>query len=991
MTLELRLAIGLAMAAAIVYAATPVAIRAAARFEFYDLPAGYKGHRAPTPYLGGAAVVSGFVITLLVLSDDWGKTLPVLSGVAVLWVVGTIDDRRHVSPGVRVVVELGLATLLWACDLGWSLGLGPAVDLVLTAVWVVAVINAINLFDNMDGAATTMALVVSGSLAVLGAIEGDVWTTVAAAALCGACAGFLPRNLARPSARIFLGDGGSMPLGFAIAAIVLVGARTAAGQEQALLMGVMLVGIPALDTALVVVSRMRRGISILTGGQDHLTHRARGRLRDARAVAATLGGAQVVLALLALVAEGQGSALLLGTVILYLVCAASAIALLDRAPRPGQDAAPAVSADVSPPASAPQRSIAPLLLVPLGLALGLSPFADGVYDSAEWAPAGIVVLALLSGCCIARTPHLTRRAVAVLAAVAALGAWSLLSALWADSIQQAVLEGNRLIVYAAFLALLLMVLRRDTSILWLFGAVLAGAVGVAGWVMVGLWDGDSTLFLSRRLNDPLGYINGQASFFVLALWLSIGLAEQRRSVPLAGLGAGLAVLFAGLAVLGQSRGVILAAGASILLVLAVMPGRQRRLALLATGAACLGFAVPRLFDVYDEEAAATSLPGAATAIAIAATAAAFAWTLLVLSERRVAAADGTQVARRAGGVLVAVLAVAVLAVGAARAGPIVDYADRQYDAFIDVGGVRGEPTASRLATGAGNRYDYWRVAVDAWRDDALVGVGAGGYDRPYFLMRQTQEDIRQPHSLPLQVLSELGLVGAALLALVLAAVGWAGATRIRALHRSSREREPVVVAAVGVLGVWAAHTTVDWMHLLPGLTGIAIAAMAVILRRKPSDTSPRLKLRLPSGPVPRVAGALAVGLVLTLAGLSLGRQALSEYYRSQAREALADDPAEALREANRSLRLDREALPAYYAKAAAIARFGDGQGAEAVLREAARREPGDFVTWVLLGDLSVRREDLAAARSFYGRASQLNPRDEGIARLARDPRTARQR
>ena len=74
---------------------------------------------------------------------------------------------------------------------------------------------------------------------------------------------------------------------------------------------------------------------------------------------------------------------------------------------------------------------------------------------------------------------------------------------------------------------------------------------------------------------------------------------------------------------------------------------------------------------------------------------------------------------------------------------------------------QGEPTASRLATGAGNRYDYWRVAVDAWREHPLTGVGAGGYDKPYFAHRTTAEDIRQPHSLPLQVLAELGIVGGA--------------------------------------------------------------------------------------------------------------------------------------------------------------------------------------------------------------------------------------
>ena len=183
-------------------------------------------------------------------------------------------------------------------------------------LWVVAVVNAFNLFDNMDGAASSMACVVAGALAVLGIANGDTWLSVVAAALCGACAGFLPHNLTSP-ARIFLGDGGSMPIGFAVAALAMIGVGDAAREWQSLAMGLLFVGVPALDTGLVVVSRRRRGLSILTGGRDHLTHRARQRLRTARAVAITLGGAQAVISALALVAiRGGSAAVVLAVVVL---------------------------------------------------------------------------------------------------------------------------------------------------------------------------------------------------------------------------------------------------------------------------------------------------------------------------------------------------------------------------------------------------------------------------------------------------------------------------------------------------------------------------------------------------------------------------------------------------------------------------------------------------------------------------------------------------
>ena len=113
-----------------------------------------------------------------------------------------------------------------------------------------AIVNAVNLFDNMDGAAASMAAVVAGGLSLLGVVEGDTWLAVTAAALCVAAIGFLPHNLFSSPARIFLGDGGSMPLGFAVAAVAMIGVGEAAPAWQSLAMGLLFVGIPALDTAI---------------------------------------------------------------------------------------------------------------------------------------------------------------------------------------------------------------------------------------------------------------------------------------------------------------------------------------------------------------------------------------------------------------------------------------------------------------------------------------------------------------------------------------------------------------------------------------------------------------------------------------------------------------------------------------------------------------------------------------------------------------------
>src|ERR1700726_1676021 len=203
MTLAIRLSLGFAIASALAYVATPMAIRLAERLQFYDKPVGYKGHARPTPYLGGAAVMAGFILAVLLAAGDWQKTAPLLGGVLILLALGTLDDRRMVSPGLRVLVELALGVGVWAAGLGWDLHAGGALDLALTCLWMLAVINAFNLFDNMDGAAATMALVVCAGAALIGVVRGEVWLASGAAALCGACLGFLPRNLSTP-ARIFL-------------------------------------------------------------------------------------------------------------------------------------------------------------------------------------------------------------------------------------------------------------------------------------------------------------------------------------------------------------------------------------------------------------------------------------------------------------------------------------------------------------------------------------------------------------------------------------------------------------------------------------------------------------------------------------------------------------------------------------------------------------------------------------------------------------------
>jgi tetratricopeptide (TPR) repeat protein len=135
-------------------------------------------------------------------------------------------------------------------------------------------------------------------------------------------------------------------------------------------------------------------------------------------------------------------------------------------------------------------------------------------------------------------------------------------------------------------------------------------------------------------------------------------------------------------------------------------------------------------------------------------------------------------------------------------------------------------------------------------------------------------------------------------------------------------------------------------------------------------------------------GISAVIVALIATGASLSRQGLAEVYRSRAQGELDRNPAAALADANRSLNIDADSPPTYYVKAAALARFDQPAAAEAALLRALAREPDNFVTWALLGDIAVRERNLALAKRNYLRAHQLNPRNESLRELTREPRAA---
>jgi UDP-GlcNAc:undecaprenyl-phosphate GlcNAc-1-phosphate transferase len=296
---------GFAVAGLVTFAATPLAIWAARRTRFYDHPREYRKHKAATPFLGGAAVTIGVLAAAGLVGGFAGALAIVLACAVGMWALGTLDDRVAVPPRWRLLASTIAAIVLTLAGIGWQTDAGATTDAVLTVLWVVGLMNAFNLMDNMDGACATVGCVSAAGIGVLAAIHGEAALAGLGFALAGACVGFLPWNLTGP-AKIFLGDGGSMVVGFLVAALTMATANRLSGGDGRLLCAGLLVGVPILDTTLVVVSRLRRRVPLSTGGRDHLTYRMLLALPSPRLVAAALAGIQAILGALAIVGEGVG-------------------------------------------------------------------------------------------------------------------------------------------------------------------------------------------------------------------------------------------------------------------------------------------------------------------------------------------------------------------------------------------------------------------------------------------------------------------------------------------------------------------------------------------------------------------------------------------------------------------------------------------------------------------------------------------------------------
>jgi UDP-GlcNAc:undecaprenyl-phosphate GlcNAc-1-phosphate transferase len=244
-----------------------------------DRPGGKKIHGQPTPLLGGIAIALAHAAAVLWsgAADGAGSRILVAAGLIVA--LGIWDDRDPHSEALqwwlRLVYEAGLAGIVVAGGVRTTFLGTPWLDIPLTLLWIVGITNAFNLLDNMNGLSAGVAAIGGATFALLTAryVEAgpeQISTAAAAAALSGACLGFLPSNF---RSRIFMGDAGSLFVGFTLACLAVQGSWRSPTVPTSVVIPLLVLAYPIFDTTLVVVLRLRSGRSPFVGGRDHSSHR----------------------------------------------------------------------------------------------------------------------------------------------------------------------------------------------------------------------------------------------------------------------------------------------------------------------------------------------------------------------------------------------------------------------------------------------------------------------------------------------------------------------------------------------------------------------------------------------------------------------------------------------------------------------------------------------------------------------------------------------
>ena len=277
----------LAVAAVVTALLTPIAVWAAPKIGAMDVPKDSRRiHNKPMPRFGGSAIYVGMMVSLVIFALHGRGVLPIMIGCTIVYALGLIDDLIDMKPIIKFAGQVFAATVVFAMGVkitfvkitfiellftsGHPILFGGVIDYVVTVLWLVAITNAVNLIDGLDGLAAGISAISALCIAYVAYIHGYELPTMLMMAVAGSALGFLPFNF--HPAKIFMGDGGSQLLGFAIAAFSVQGTVKGA-TIMVVLLPALVLGLPIFDTLMAIIRRTSRHQSISTADKEHLHHK----------------------------------------------------------------------------------------------------------------------------------------------------------------------------------------------------------------------------------------------------------------------------------------------------------------------------------------------------------------------------------------------------------------------------------------------------------------------------------------------------------------------------------------------------------------------------------------------------------------------------------------------------------------------------------------------------------------------------------------------
>jgi O-antigen ligase/polysaccharide polymerase Wzy-like membrane protein len=472
-------------------------------------------------------------------------------------------------------------------------------------------------------------------------------------------------------------------------------------------------------------------------------------------------------------------------------------------------------------------------------------FFSGGYYAEPRLVAALVAWAIVLALAVAGPAPLprSREGALALGGLVALTAWSAVSIAWAPLAGPALENVQRLVLYVGGLALAISVMRLPWALRAVEPALAAGATivigyGLAGRVLPRVVELDRSITAGGRLEQPLTYWNAEGVLAAVGLILCARLAgdpsrprwlRALAAAAAAPLGAGIYISF--------SRGAIAVAALGLIALVALAPTRgQLRGSVVALGAAFAAAAAAGVFPgvaSLDGSLSDRTRDGAIVLVALVAIAA-----TAGVASARLPVRDALKRLPRPGRIRrLAIGAVLAVALGLVAGG----LAERPSADERSATGARAE----RLVSVSSNRYEYWRVGLNAFAENPLGGVGSGGFRVEWLRERTIAEGVRDAHSLEIEVLAELGLVGLVALAAMVAGVALAS-------RRTLAARPELAAGPTAALGAWFLHASIDWDWQLPAVTlpAIALAGALIAIAEGVSRAAPAQDRAAPAPPVP---------------------------------------------------------------------------------------------------------------------------------------------